>query len=58
MWEGFASARLMAKAFAVGDFESAKMYGKRSVGVGRFKKLCSQNKILFETYRFIKRIKD
>lgn len=57
MWDDFASARLMAKAFEIGDFQSARKYGKTCVGVGRFKKLCSQSKLLFEIYRFFKGVK-
>ena len=56
-WELYANGRLCAKAFDVDDFESAKKYGKNCSGVGRFKKLCTQNKILFEFYRILKRIK-
>ncbi|MDD5990060.1 MAG: glycosyltransferase family 2 protein [Paludibacteraceae bacterium] len=56
-WELYANGRLCAKAFDVGDFESAKKYGKECSGVGRFKKWCSQNRLLFEMYRMLKRIK-
>lgn len=56
-WELYANGRLCAKAFDVGDFESAKKYGKECSGVGRFKKWCSQNRLLFEMYWMLKRIK-
>ena len=56
-WELYANGRLCAKAFDVDDFESAKKYGKECSGVGRVKKICSQNRILFGFYRFLKRVK-
>lgn len=56
-WELYANGRLCAKAFDVDDFESAKKYGKECTGVGRIKRLCSQNKILFEIYRWLQKIK-
>ncbi len=56
-WEWYVNGRLMAKAFQLGDYKAAKKYGKECVGVGGFKKLCSQNKLLFEIYRFLKRVK-
>lgn len=57
MWDLYANGRLCAKAYNVNDFESAKKYGKECTGVGRIKRLCSQNKILFEIYRFFQDIK-
>lgn len=57
MWENYANGRLMAKAFDVGDFEAAKKYGKECSGVGGFKKLCSQNRVLFKLYCFLKKCK-
>lgn len=56
-WELYANGRLCAKAFDVGDFEAAKKYGKECSGVGGFKKLCSQNRVLFKLYCFLKRMK-
>ncbi len=56
MWENYAAGRLMAKAFDVGDFESASKYGRLYKRKG-LKKLCSQSKVLFEIYRFLKRVK-
>ena len=56
-WDLYANGRLCAKAFDVDDFESAKRYGKKSAGVGKIKRLCSQNKVLFELFRYVKRIK-
>ena len=56
-WDLYANGRLCAKAFDVGDFEAAKKYGKECTGVGRFKKLCSQSRILFKLYRFLKKCK-
>ena len=57
MWENFANEQLMKKAFAVGDFEAAKKYGKECSGVGGFKNICSQSRILFELYRFLKKLR-
>jgi len=49
-WNLYANGRLAAKAFALGEFESAKKFGKESVGLSRIKRLCSQNKLLFNIY--------
>ena len=57
-WELYANGQLMKNAFAVGDFEAAKRYGKKCSGVGGFKKFCSQSRILFGVYRFLKKLKD
>jgi len=56
-WNLYANGRLCAKAFDVDDFVSAKKYGKECVGIGVFKKLCSQSRILFGLYRFLKKCK-
>ena len=53
-WELYANGRLCAKAFDVDDFASAKRYGKDCVGVGEVKRICSQNKLLFELFRWLK----
>lgn len=50
IWENYAWGRLMAKAFDVGDYESAKKYGKKCSDVGKFKRICSQNRILFNLF--------
>lgn len=55
MWENYANGRLMTKAFAVGDFEAAKKYGKEYKR--GFMQVCSQNRMLFYLYRMLKRIK-
>ena len=57
MWEYYANGRLLAKAFDVGDFDAAKMYGGKSPGVTVIKKICSQNKVLFDIYCYFKRAK-
>ena len=54
-WDLFTNGRLMAKAFQIGDFVSAKKYGKECVGVQKWKQICSQNKLLFQLYRLIRR---
>lgn len=56
-WDRYANGRLCAKAFDVDDFESAKRYGKDGSGLSPVKRLCSQHKILFETFRFFKKLK-
>lgn len=56
-WDRYANGRLCAKAFDVNDFESAKRYGKDGSGLSPVKRLCSQHKILFETFRFFKKLK-
>ncbi len=56
-WELYANGRLCAKAFDVDDFESAKRYGKVCSGLSPIKRLCSQHKVLFELFRWCKRIK-
>lgn len=57
MWDDYANGRLLAKAFAVGDFDAAKKYGKECIEVGCLKKLCSQSRLLFEIHRFLKKCK-
>ena len=57
MWENYANGRLLMKAFNIGDFEAAKKYGRLYKGAKGFKKLCSQNWVLFEIYRFLKCVK-
>ena len=56
-WEMYANGRLVAKAFETGDFEAAKKYGKECDGVGRIKRICSQHQILFELYRFMRKMR-
>lgn len=56
-WEQYATGRLMAKAFEVDDFESAKRYGKECATLSPIKRLCSQHKVLFKLFRWLKRIK-
>lgn len=57
MWENFSNNRLTAKAFDVDDFESAKKYGRLYVGDSKIKRMCSQNELLFELYRLLKKLK-
>ena len=56
MWNRYAAGRLMAKAFLVGDFDAARKYGKIYGKGNKLKLICSQNRILFELYRIIKKI--
>lgn len=57
MWERYINGRLLAKAFDVGNYEAARKYGKECVEIGKWKKICSQSLILFELYRFLKKLK-
>ena len=57
MWDNYSAGRLCAKAFDVGDFESAKRYGKNGTGLSPIKRLCSQHKVLFNLFRWYKRVK-
>lgn len=57
MWENFASGRLMAKAFDVGDYESAKKYGRIYKGEDGIKRFCSRSRLLFEMWRFLKKVR-
>lgn len=54
-WDRYTNGRLMAKAFEIGDYEAAKKYGADCSGVGKIKQICSQNKLLFYSYKFFKR---
>ena len=58
MWDRYAAGRLCAKAFDVGDYESARKYGKDCDGLSRIKKLCSQSRVLFGLYWWAKRVKN
>lgn len=42
-WRKYTNDRLCAKAFDVGDFESAKKYGRRESYTSRVKRFCSQH---------------
>ena len=57
MWDNYAAGRLCTKAFDVDDFESAKRYGKECATLSPIKRLCSQHKVLFKLFRWLKRIK-
>ena len=58
MWDRYAAGRLCAKAFDVGNYESARKYGKDCDGLSRIKKLCSQSRVLFGLYWWAKRVKN
>ncbi len=57
MWENYVNGRLWAKAFDVGDFNSAKKYGRLYGGEDCIKRICSQNMILFELYRRLRNLR-
>ncbi len=56
-WNRYVEGRLCAKAYDLGQFEFAKKYGKNGTGLSPLKRLCSQNRILFELFRCFKGIK-
>lgn len=57
-WERYVAGRLMSKAFNVKDFENARLFGRKNpTGVSSFKRICSQNKVLFGFYTGMKHIK-
>lgn len=57
-WYRYVNGRLMSKAFDVGEFELAKHYGKDCDGSSRFKRLCSQNRVLFKMFVWLKKMKN
>ena len=56
-WDMYINGRLMAKAFDTGQYELAKKYGRDCAGVSKIKRLCSQNKLLFNLFLAVKRLK-
>ena len=56
MWDNYAAERLMAKAFDVGDYESAKKYSK-IYGGHSIRTLCAKTWLSFQLFRLARRIK-
>ena len=56
-WDFYINSQLMAMAFRKRDFKSAKKYGALT-NSNSFKVKCSQNRILFELYYLINKIKN
>lgn len=56
-WSAYANSQLMNMAFRKRDFQSAKKYGALTKS-NSFKVKCSQNRILFELYYLVKKIKN
>lgn len=56
MWDRYASGRLLAKAYDIGDYASAKLYAKRNGGHS-FKALCAHTWLTFHLFRWVKRLK-
>ena len=54
MWNNYTYGRLLAKAFDIGDFESAKKYGRLYQGDSKYRILCSKYRVLFNLYRKLK----
>ena len=46
-WNLYVNGRLCAKAFDLGQFETAQMYGNHCTGISSVKRLCSQHRWLF-----------
>ena len=57
-WYRYVNGRLMSKAFDVGEFKLAKHYGKDCDDSGRFKRLCSQNRVLFKMFVWLKKMRN
>ena len=57
-WNSFAAGRLLAKAFDVGNYEAARNFAKDYKEIGIVKKMCTQSRILFVIYRFVKKSKE
>lgn len=57
-WNKYVNYRLMSKAFDLGQFDLAKQYGKQCDGYNRLKRFCSQNRLLFEAFVRMKKIKN
>lgn len=55
-WDSYANSQLMNMAFHKRDFKGAKKYGALT-NSNSFKVKCSQNRILFELYYLVKKIK-
>lgn len=49
-WDLYVNGRLMSMAFNLGEFDKAKLYGRECMGESWFKRLCSQNKLLFRLF--------
>ena len=56
MWDNYAAGLLMAKAFDVGDYESAKKYSKM-YGGHSIRTLCAKTWLSFQLFRLARRIK-
>ena len=58
-WERYAAGRLVSKALAVNDYESACLYGRLNpIGVSFFKRLCSRDRIFFTLWRILQQVKN
>lgn len=58
MWEKYAAGRLVAKAYDVNDYKSARQYIRQHpTGLSRLKALCAHTWLTFELYRWVKRVK-
>lgn len=56
MWDNYAVNRLLAKAFDVGDFDSAKKYA-RKYNQCSIRTICAKTWVTFQLFRILKRLK-
>ena len=57
-WDRYAAGRLLAKAYSVNDYKSARYYSLQDPSsLSRFKALCARTWITFQLYRLMKRLK-
>ena len=58
MWDRYAAGRLVAKAYDVNDYASARHYVKQNpAGLSRMKKICAHTWVTFQLFRTMKRLK-
>jgi len=55
-WYKYVDSMMMNLAYKRGDYQMAKQYAKK-LGGNSIKVLCAQNRVLFEIYRFLKKVR-
>jgi len=53
-WDMYANGRLAAKAFDLGQFKYAKQYGKNCSSLSKKKQFCSQHRLAFYAFIFLR----
>lgn len=56
-WYSYVNHLLLSTAFSVGDYESARRYASSPSHRDRMKAFCAKNKVLFNIFNWVKRIK-